>query len=78
MFKIFLACLVLTNFSFSKDAEVKYLNGQEAHLLIQSGKNIKCEDSKLGLVHLKKEQFEFVAAGLYFYNVNNTPVMTEK
>jgi hypothetical protein len=64
------------------DSNVKpqeYLKSDEAHFLIQSGKSVTCEDSKSGKKYiLNKLQFVFPAGGMYFYNVGNEPVTTEK
>jgi len=71
--------LLLTAYAKEHSSPKKYLDGYEAHMLIQQGKDLVCYDKETNQeYHLKKYQFTFPAGGLYFYNVNNEPVSTTK
>ncbi|KHG34402.1 MAG: hypothetical protein RBR12_11765 [Sulfurospirillum cavolei] len=78
LFSLFLL-LSTSVFADSNTKSQEYLKSNEAHLLIQSGKSVTCEDSQSGKKYvLNKLQFVFPAGGMYFYNVGNEPITTEK
>jgi len=77
--KFFIISLMLVSFVIGKDTEKKqYLDDINAHLSIQNGKQVLCEDSNGKKYYLHSSQFVFTSAGLYFYNVDDEPITTHK
>ena len=77
MNKFIIIILATIFLSISINANEKYLDGREAHLLIQKGNSILCIDKETKKKYLlKSNQYVFSAGGLYFYNVNKEPIMT--
>ena len=75
----FITLLLLTACTEEHSSPKKYLDGYEAHMLIQQGKDLLCYNKRTNKeYYLKKYQFTFPAGGLYFYNVNSEPILTTK
>lgn len=77
--KFLVSLLIIVSFVNGKDnKEEQYLDDSKAHILIQNGKKVLCQDDNGEKYYLHKSQFVFLAGGLYFYNVNNEPIMTNQ